>query len=159
MVVEPSPSLGSLERGLRLCRGLHTVSSRPVRIFGATHDVSDTGTSYIDGMTSSGPDIDELDVASDSGAAACLSCSGSDSGCGAAVFGTSALLSIFEATTQESPRVALSLGGGLSGMFMLCCCWCRVVSTRVAGSCDSVEQSRRAQSINAGNRSVIIVGV
>lgn len=118
--VERSSSLASFERGLCLCRGLHTLSSRPVRIFGATHDVSDTGTSYIDGMTSSGPDIDELDVASDSGAAAWLSCSGSDSdsGCGAEGFGASALSSIFEATTQESPRVALSLGGGLSGMFM-----------------------------------------
>lgn len=81
------------------------------RTCGVTHDASKTGDSHIDGMMSSGPDIDDADVCSESDPSFLFPsddrCRGLGLGVSGPFLGTGD-----DGTTQDSPRTALSWGRG-----------------------------------------------
>ena len=85
-----------------------------VRKCGVTHDASKTGDSHIDGMMSSGPDIDDADVCSESEPSFLFSFDGRCRGLGLGVSGSCCVfLGVGDdGTTQDSPRTALSWGRG-----------------------------------------------
>lgn len=85
-----------------------------MRKCGVTHDASKTGDSHIDGMMSSGPDIDDADVCSESEPSFLFSFDGRCRGLGLGVSGSCCVfLGVGDdGTTQDSPRTALSWGRG-----------------------------------------------
>lgn len=85
-----------------------------LRTCGVTHDASKTGDSHIDGMMSSGPEIDDADVCSESDPFFLFPSDDRCRGLGLGVSGSCcAFLGIDgDGTTQDSPRTALSWGRG-----------------------------------------------
>lgn len=84
------------------------------RTCGVTHDASKTGDSHIDGMMSSGPDIDDADVCSESDSSFLFFSDDRCRGLGLGVSGSCCAFSGIDGdgTTQDSPRTALSWGRG-----------------------------------------------